>query len=94
LLVTALTPLATPTAGTDAEDTLLSRFYLAYVLDGQGRYAEAEAEYQAVLETQLRTLGPDHPSLLTTRNEIVFALLGRDVMPKPKLRHGWPEVSV
>jgi hypothetical protein len=35
-----------------------------------GDHARANAEYRDVLAAQLRVLGPDHPSTLTTRHQI------------------------
>ena len=44
-----------------------------------GRLDEAEAEHRAVLETQTRVLGPDHPDTLTSRSNLTLVLrdLGR-----------------
>lgn len=36
----------------------------------QGNYREAEADLHAILDAQLRILGPDHPETLSTRHEI------------------------
>jgi plasmid stability protein len=39
-------------------------------MGARGDHAGAEAEYRDVLAAELRVLGPDHPSTLTTRHEI------------------------
>jgi hypothetical protein len=48
------------------------------MLADQGRAADAEAEYRQVLDARLRVLGPDHPSTLTTRNNIAAVLAAQD----------------
>jgi len=44
-----------------------------------GRLGEAEAELRAVLEARCRVLGEEHPSTLTSRNNLALVLgdLGR-----------------
>ena len=53
--------------GLDRSSTLITRELIAVTLAGQGKLAEAEAEYRQVLEVELRVLGPDHPRTLSTR---------------------------
>ncbi|MEM9462359.1 MAG: serine/threonine-protein kinase [Myxococcota bacterium] len=44
------------------------------LLKEQGKYAEAEAEFRAALSLFERTLGPEHPQIATTHNNIAIAL--------------------
>ena len=46
------------------------RTNLAVGLQYQGRYAEAEAEFRAVLALELAGLGPDHPDVANTRTSL------------------------
>jgi tetratricopeptide (TPR) repeat protein len=52
------------------------------------QYAEAEAEYQQVLDAKLRVLGPDHPSTLTARFNFAQLLVkqGKLAEAEAKLR--------
>lgn len=60
-------------------DTLRSRNNLALSLESLGRFDEADAEYRAVLELQLRdpNIGPDHPHTLMTRSNLTGLLRGQ-----------------
>ena len=42
----------------------------------EGKYAEAEAEYRAVLKLREKVLGPEHPDTLASRNNLAGALYG------------------
>ncbi|WP_433043972.1 tetratricopeptide repeat protein [Dactylosporangium sp. CS-033363] len=63
---TAQAPRAGDTAGERALLHMAGRFYLAFQLAAEGRAAEAEPEYRAVLETGRPVLGAEEPSMLTT----------------------------
>jgi tetratricopeptide (TPR) repeat protein len=65
--------------GAEHPSTLISRSNLASVLCDLGRLQEAEAEYRAVLEAQVRVLGAEHPSTLDSRSDLASVLgdLGR-----------------
>jgi tetratricopeptide (TPR) repeat protein len=58
--------------------TLTSRNNLASALGEQGKHAEAEAEYRAVLKLEEKVLGPEHPDTLTSRNNLADALYAQD----------------
>jgi hypothetical protein len=40
------------------------------VLSRQGKHADAESEFQSVLDARLRVLGPDHPDTLVARRRL------------------------
>jgi len=46
--------------------TLTSMINLAGVFDSQGKYQAAEEMYRRALELTEKTLGPEHPSTLTS----------------------------
>lgn len=50
------------------------QFAIAWVLHDQGRYGDAEHILREVLTEQERTLGPEHPDTLATRNNLANAL--------------------
>lgn len=66
------------TLGPSHPDTLASRDTLASLLYDQDRYAEAEAEYRAVLAIRTRTLGAEHPDTLTSREHVGLVLYGQE----------------
>jgi pentatricopeptide repeat protein len=47
---------------------------MAGVLSKQGKYEEALQAYQEVFDIWKRELGPEHPSTLTTRNNMAEVL--------------------
>lgn len=65
---------ATALWGPENPATLKSRNNLANTLSGQGKHAEAEREYRAVLGINERVLGAEHPNSLTSRNNFASAL--------------------
>ena len=52
--------------GPEHPHTLETRNNLAEMLDDQGKYAEAETEYRAVIKLKEKVLGPEHPDTLCT----------------------------
>ncbi|MET8281883.1 tetratricopeptide repeat protein, partial [Micromonospora sp. NPDC005174] len=62
--------------GVDANDphTLRVHHKLANVLDGQGRYDDAEIAYCEVLASRSRVLGTEHPDTLKTRHGLAVVL--------------------
>jgi hypothetical protein len=54
-----------------------TRHNLASVLQDQGRWDEAEAEYRAVLAARQRVLGDRHPDTLGTRHALAYVLRAR-----------------
>ncbi|GAA1654759.1 tetratricopeptide repeat protein [Actinoplanes couchii] len=54
-----------------------ARHNLAGVLFHQGRLGPAEKAFRELLAERLRTLGADHPDVLTTRNNIAAVLSAR-----------------
>ena len=60
--------------GPEDPDTLAGRISRASMLHIQGRQAEAEQEYRAVLAVQERVLGPEHPDTLWSRKNLAAAL--------------------
>jgi hypothetical protein len=54
--------------------TLLARHLLAIAQESQGKYAESEAEFRAIIPTRERVLGLDHPDTLKSRNSFAIAL--------------------
>jgi tetratricopeptide (TPR) repeat protein len=58
----------------DAPAVLTSHVLYASALHAQGKDAEAEQEYRAVLKLQQRVLGPEHPDTLRSRNNLAIAL--------------------
>lgn len=56
--------------GGDHHDVLVLRSLRASVRLREYRASQAEAEYQQILDIQLRTLGPDHPDTLVTRGAL------------------------
>jgi serine/threonine-protein kinase len=58
---------------------LVWRDCLASVLHAQGKTEEAEAEHRRVLAVSAKMLGPDHPSVVASRNNLATVLqtLGR-----------------
>jgi tetratricopeptide (TPR) repeat protein len=63
--------------GPEHPDTLGSRTNLAVALQSQGKYAEAETEFRAVLKLEEKVLGPEHPSTLGSRNNLANVLAGQ-----------------
>ena len=53
---------------------LALRHSYAYFIDDLGRFAEAEAEYRAILAARIRSLGDRDLLTLTTRSHLAFAL--------------------
>ncbi|MEU7872892.1 tetratricopeptide repeat protein [Dactylosporangium sp. NPDC049140] len=65
-------------------DTLDSRSNLAGVLRDQGRYDDAEAEHQAVLEARTRLFGAEHLDTLSRRAQLATTSpTGRNSWRKP-----------
>ena len=65
-------------------DTLSSRINLASALYAQGKYAEAEAEYRAVLKLEEKVLGAEHPATVLSRNQWAWILA---TCPDAKIRN-------
>ena len=53
--------------GEEDADVLSLRNNLASALYSQGKSAEAEAEYRAVIKLQEKVLGAEHPNTLSSR---------------------------
>jgi hypothetical protein len=51
---------------------------LAYILNSQGKYAEAEAEQRALLSIRERVLGPEHSSTLISLHNIAVTLKSQE----------------
>jgi tetratricopeptide (TPR) repeat protein len=68
------------TIGAENPETVNSRDTLADALEGQGKYAEAEAEYRSVAKLREKLLGPEHPQTLASRSSLAKTLLaeGKD----------------
>ncbi|KAK8071889.1 ATP GTP binding protein [Apiospora saccharicola] len=47
---------------------------LAFVLDRQGKYGEAEQMHRQTLELRVKVLGQEHPDTLTNMNNLAFVL--------------------
>ena len=60
--------------GTEHPDTLGSMFDLAYALNEQGRYEEAEKLYRETMELRRRVLGPEHPDTLSSMNNLANSI--------------------
>jgi len=60
--------------GIDHTDTLDSFSYLAYLLDANGKCAEAEKLYRQALRGYSAVLGSDHPDTLRTMNNLAVLL--------------------
>ncbi len=60
--------------GPDHPDTATSYNSVAYNLNSQGRYGEAEALFCEALEIRERVLGPDHPDTATSYNNVASNL--------------------
>ena len=60
--------------GEDHPDTATSYNNIAYNLDAQGRYGEAEPLYQKALEISKRELGEDHPDTAMSYNNVAYNL--------------------
>jgi hypothetical protein len=54
----------------DHPDSLAARHEIARILAVRGNISEALTEFQDVLGTKIRILGPDHPSTVLTVHEI------------------------
>ncbi len=77
----------------DGEDTLAyarAANAVAFNLDDQGRYAEAEPLYRKGLEIRERVLGPDHPFTAASYNNLASNLYaqGRYGVAEPLYRKG------
>ena len=57
-----------------AGTTLVCERALAMVLDAQGRYPEAEAEFRAALTLRQDALDPKHPDIATSRHNLANVL--------------------
>jgi len=55
-------------------NTLTNRSFRAATFYAQGRYAEAEAEYRALVTTRQRVQGPEHSDTLNTRKNLADTL--------------------
>jgi tetratricopeptide (TPR) repeat protein len=55
------------------------------VLEGEGKYAEAETEYRAVLKLMEKDFGTEHPDTLSSRNGLAWFLA---TCPDAKIRNG------
>jgi tetratricopeptide (TPR) repeat protein len=51
----------------------------------EGKYAEAQAEYRAVLKLREKVLGPEHPDTLLSRDQWAWILA---TCPEAKIRNG------
>ena len=47
---------------------------IANLLVAQGKYADAERVFRAVIETRTRVLGPEHPDTLDSRHRLIYPL--------------------
>ena len=66
---------ALPTGDEDSEmEQLIARHGLALALEEMGRFHEARALYEAVIETETVLLGPAHLSVLLTKNNLADLL--------------------
>lgn len=65
-----------------------ARVTLGEFLAGQGKTAEAEAEFRTVLALRLEALGPDHADVSTVRNSLAVVLIsqGRGKEAEAELR--------
>lgn len=50
--------------------TLISMNNVAYALDSQSKYAEAEAMHRQVLKLRTKVLGAEHPDTLTSMSHV------------------------
>ena len=60
--------------GEDHPDTLTTRGTLAWTVELQGRYADAEQQYRSLLADRERILGASHPDTLIARQEVARML--------------------
>ena len=63
--------------GPEHPDTLRSRSSLAYALDHQGKFAEAELNLRDVIRLEERVLGPEHPDTLISRLRLDKVLMSQ-----------------
>ena len=68
---------------------------LAQLYETQGRYDEAESLYQRALATRERVLGPDHPRVALSLNNLARLYLSRAATVKPSRSANalWPAGS-
>jgi len=65
----------------DHPDSLAARHEIARMLAAKGNISEARAEFQDVLATKTRVLGPDHPSTAMTVHEIESLAASQNATP-------------
>lgn len=61
---------------------------LSWVYSGQGKYAQAEAQYQQMLEIQSRVLGPNHPATLDTKIYLAWVDMVQGKYAEAEARYG------
>ncbi|KAF2788886.1 hypothetical protein K505DRAFT_254466, partial [Melanomma pulvis-pyrius CBS 109.77] len=61
-------------SGSNESSTLLSSNLLGSVLTALGKYSEAESMHRQTLATSKKVLGVNHPSTLTTMNNLALVL--------------------
>ena len=66
------------TLGLDHPGTLDSLIQLAWVLQQQRKYAQAEERYRFLLEARQEALGPEHPLTLMIMNNLASVLKYQD----------------
>ncbi len=76
--------------GGDQAQVLSLRNDRAFALQFLGRFAEAEAEFLAVLQQRRRLLGPEHPDTLDTRHNFANSLAGQGDLVRAEAE--WKEV--
>ena len=71
----------------DQEYTLASKNNLATVLQGQGKWQEAEEMYRDVLEVRCQVLGKSHAETLSTKHNLATVLQGQGKWQEAEKMH-------
>ena len=70
--------------GEEHVDTAASYNNLAFIINAQGRFAEAESLYQKALEIRARVLGEEHPETAISYSNLAFNLCLLYTSPSPR----------
>ena len=73
-------------------DVAMSLNNLAMLLHTEGKYAEAEPLHRRALAMREKALGPEHPDVAQSLNNLANAAMRRASMPRPSRCFGgrWP----